>query len=192
MLKKIAVLLAGSLLWFGLPASGDASSSCPVLYPYPGHQCYAGPTALDVTQAERQVPVRDVNPLATVRSLTTLPLTAVIVDRTSRSVSRVPRVWIIDYVFGHAPNLGKPEVIVTRWARFLIIGEAVGRITLRSHGIELYDQPQFLRIRVNSRGHAIWHVSVNLPNRNGKLVIHSTLPRLTLERLMHELMRRST
>ncbi|MGI8968943.1 MAG: hypothetical protein ACR2GA_07565 [Chloroflexota bacterium] len=129
--------------------------------------------------------------MATVRQVTSLPLTSVIVDRMRRSRSRIPRVWIIDYVFGHAPDLGLPNAIVRRSARFLVIGEAVGRITLRAAGTEVFDTPQFQRIRVNSRGHAIWHVAVNFPKRNASVVIHSTLPRLKLERLVTTLMRRS-
>jgi hypothetical protein len=162
-----------------------------VLYRYSGHTCYSTPSASEVTRAERQVPTQVLDPLATVRRYTSLPLTSVIVDRMSRSRSRTPRVWIIDYVFGHAPDLGLPDTTVPRSARFLVLGEAVGRINLRVLGKEVYDEPQFERIRVNSRGRAIWVMSVNLPGRNTSLGLHSTLPRGTLERLTKDLMRQS-
>jgi hypothetical protein len=75
-------------------------------------------------------------------------------------------------------------------ARFLVIGESVGHIP-PFHGVQEYSTPQFERIRVNSRGRAIWHVAVNLPHRNITVVIHSTLPKRALERLTMALMRQA-
>jgi hypothetical protein len=157
-----------------------------VLYSGSRHACYIYPNAVTVKQAEQQMPVRVVDPVATVGRFTSLPLTAVIVDRTKRDTG-VLHPWIIDYVFGHAPDLGLHSATVSRSARFLVIGEAVGRIP-PFHGVQEYNTPRFERIRVNSRGRAIWHVSVNLPHRNAAMVVHSTLPKSTLERLTTALM----
>jgi hypothetical protein len=167
-----------------------AKNSCPVLYRGSQQACYVHPDALAIKQAQQQMPVRVVDPVATVRRFTSLPLASVIVDRTRRDTG-VLHPWIINFVFGHAPNLGLPTSTVSRSARFLVIGESVGRITLRLTGAEMYDQPRFERIRVNGRGRAIWTASVNLPHRNAALGSLSTWPQPKLERLITALMRRS-
>jgi len=167
-----------------------ASNTRPVLYRGSRHACYVNPAALAIKRAERQLPVPVLDPVATVRRFTPLPLTSVIVERTRRETG-VLHPWIIDYVFGYAPNLGLPTSTVSRSARFLVIGESVGRITLRLNGVEVYSQPRFERIWVNGRGHAIWTASVNLPHRNVALGFHSTLPQPKLERPITALARQS-
>ena len=114
-----------------------------------------------------------------------LPLTSIVVDRTSRSRSRgrKPRVWVIDYVFGRAPDVGLHIPVVRRSDRFLIVGEAVGRIPIRQ-----FDTPQFWH---NPHQPAIWAMSVNLPGRQVRLEFQSTLPKATLEHLVQALMRRA-
>ncbi len=174
----------------GASVSASIGTSCPVLYRYSQHGCYGAPTTPNVVRAEQQMPLRVVSPMTTVRRFTALPLTSVIVDRTRRNTGAL-HVWIINYVFGRAPNLGLPSATVSRSARFLVIGESVGRIMLQVEGVNVYDKPQFERIRVNSHGRTIWHISVNLPHRNASLVIHSTLPRSTLESLATALMQQS-
>lgn len=136
------------------------------------------------------MPVRVVSPITAVQQFTALPLTSVIVDRTRRDTGAL-HAWSISYVYGHAPNLGLPNATVSHSTTFLVISESVGHITLQVNGVTVFDKPRFARIRVNSRGRAIWHVAVNLPHRNAILIIHSTLPRSTLESLATALMLQS-
>lgn len=185
----LAVLSAVSLTSIS-GASASIGKTCPVLFRYSQHECYVAPTALNVVSAEQQMPVRVVSPITAVRQFTALPLTSVIVDRTRRDTGAL-HAWVINYVYGRAPNLGLPNATVSHLAQFLVISESVGRITLQVKGVNVYDKPRFERIRVNSRGRTVWHVAVNLPHRNAILVIHSTLPRSTLESLATALMLQS-
>lgn len=196
MLGSFRVVITGVITLYvgllGLAAAvpAVASASCPVLYAGSRHTCYVYPTAGTIRQAEEQMPVRVVNPIRTVRRFTSLVLTSVIVDRTRRDTG-VLHPWVISYACGNVPDLGLPGSTVPRSARFLVLSEAVGRITLRANGRPIYDTPQFERIRVHARGRAIWHVAVNLPHRNASMIIHSTLPRVILEGLVTALMQQS-
>lgn len=166
-------------------AARSHSRTCPVIFHFSRHTCYLAPSPHDVSLAQRQFPRRLVGPVRIVRRFTSLHLTSIIVDRTSRSRSRgrKPRVWVIDYVFGRAPSVGLHIPVVRPSDHFLILGESVGRIPMTQ-----FDTPQF--------GHdphhpAIRAMSVNLPGRQVSLSFQSTLPKTTLERLVKALMRRS-
>ena len=167
-----AIMLA---LTVSMPVlASSPSPSCPVIYHYSRHTCYLAPSHYGVSLAQRQFPRHLVGPVRIVRHFTSLRLTSIVVDRTSRSRSRgrKPRVWVIDYVFGRAPDVGLHIPVVRRSGRFLIVGEAVGRIPMRQ-----FDTPQFWH---NPHQPAIWAMSVNLPGRQVSLEFQSTLPKATL------------
>jgi hypothetical protein len=186
-LLGVAVVAAITLaLNVSMPVLANTSSqSCPVIYHYSRHTCYAAPSHYDVSLAQRQFPRHLVGPVRIVRHFTSLRLTSIVVDRTSRSRSggQKPHVWVIDYVFGRAPDVGLHIPVVGRSDRFLIGGEAVGRIAGRQ-----FDTPQFWH---NPHQPAIWAMSVNLPGRQVALEFQSTLPKAALEHLAQALMRRA-